>query len=271
MKFILVCLLGCMSIPAMAQQDVNIFAENNGKGYILYAGNSAYCPVSIILELKMDNLDFSKEGQKIFVIPGRTDKMQIGEMSIHDASKGNKYSYKYELQYGDITISAYDTAYAYTLPYQTGKSFSIYQGYNGTSTHQNEKALDFSMTIGTEILAARDGIIVKVVQDNTESCPQESCKKFNNYLLIYHRDGTFANYGHIKYHGATVKPGDTVKAGELIAYSGNTGWSSGPHLHFACSLPGNGRSRTFATYFKTGDGTKTEILQENNSYLKEYK
>ncbi len=78
-------------------------------------------------------------------------------------SDGTKFSYKYKTALGDITIKKYDTSFAYDLPFQKGKLFRVYQGYNGVFSHQNEKAIDFTMPEGTEILAAREGMVVQIV------------------------------------------------------------------------------------------------------------
>ena len=56
--------------------------------------------------------------------------------------------------------------------------------------------------------------------------------KYGNFVTIEHDDATLGTYYHLKKFGAYVKVGDIVKRGELIGYSGNTGYSSGPHLHF---------------------------------------
>lgn len=53
-----------------------------------------------------------------------------------------------------------------------------------------------------------------------------------NYVMILHSDGTEAHYWHLQKNGVTVNEGDSVKAGEIIGYSGNTGYSAFPHLHF---------------------------------------
>jgi murein DD-endopeptidase MepM/ murein hydrolase activator NlpD len=52
-------------------------------------------------------------------------------------------------------------------------------------------------------------------------------------VRILHDDGTHAVYAHLNWNTIRVKPGDAVERGEYIADSGNTGFSSGPHLHFA--------------------------------------
>lgn len=65
---------------------------------------------------------------------------------------------------------------------------------------------------------------------------REECAKYNNYIVIFHSDGTFAEYRHIKMNGSMVKVGDRVEIGQLIAESGNVGYSKRPHLHFAVYL-----------------------------------
>src|SRR5262249_35417178 len=152
----------------------------------------------------------------------------------------------------------------YDLPFQKGKNYLVFQGYNGSFSHKNENSIDFTMPEGSEILAARDGIVVKVVQNNTESCPGEECKKYNNMIFILHPDGTFADYAHIRYNGSKVKVGDSVKKRDVIAYSGNVGWSSGPHLHFGCFIPDFGKWITIPTKFRIDNGDKSAFLEEKN-------
>ena len=60
-------------------------------------------------------------------------------------------------------------------------------------------------------------------------------RKFANYVIIEHSDGTMGNYYHLKQGGAVAVIGQKVAKGDLIGYSGNTGYSSGPHLHFSVS------------------------------------
>ena len=77
--------------------------------------------------------------------------------------------------------------------------------------------------------------------------------------MIAHDDGSFGNYVHLTYRGAEVAVGDRVQAGQFIGYSGNTGISSGPHLHFDVRLPlANGRMQSIPFLFRGLDGEAVE-------------
>jgi hypothetical protein len=126
------------------------------------------------------------------------------------------------------------------------------------------------MPEGTQIRAARGGVVIAVVQQYNENCLRDECKKMANYILIYHSDGTIADYSHIQYNGASVAVGDTVKKGDIIAISGNTGYTRGPHLHFICFLPDFEKRRGLETKFRIGNGTSSAYLRENKGYKKNY-
>lgn len=251
-------------------QEFKIYYENKPQGYILYADNPEFYPISIDLDLNITNLSFSKGSAKIFVVPGKSEKFMIGELTAEKPNTGYKFSYKFKSTMGDVTKTSFDNEQAYDLPFKKGASFRVFQGYNGNFSHKGENAIDFTMPVGTEILAAREGTVVKVVQNNTESCPKEECEKYNNYIMIMHRDGTFSSYAHIKYNGSAVKPGDEVKKSDLIGYSGNVGYTNGPHLHFVCFSATFGKRNTIETKFRVGKGEQVEILKESVQYLREY-
>lgn len=251
-------------------QDITVFREIENQRIVLYAKNVAHFPYSITLELSLTNYLFSEGQKKVFVIPPKSDRFKIGDLTKRNDKESSSYNYKYQSSIGDITIVRYDSLYEYDLPFHRGESYKVIQGYNGTFSHQDENAIDFAMPEGTKIVAAREGVVVRLVQNNTMSCPQKECAKYNNYITILHNDGTFGNYNHIKYNGSAVSLGDIVKKGSVIGYSGNVGWSSSPHLHFMVTVPAIGKWRSVETLFRTNSGDTKEILMQGNTYARNY-
>jgi uncharacterized protein len=128
-----------------------------------------------------------------------------------------------------------DQTYTYTLPYPAGMSFKVLQGFDGSFSHQdqNRYAIDFSMPEGTPICAIRDGEVVAVKDDSNKGGPSQEFMYDANFILIRHEDGTIAEYYHLKNKGVSVRVGEHVKAGDVIGYSGQTGFSTEPHVHVA--------------------------------------
>ncbi len=185
-------------------------------------------------------------------------------------NEGYTYSYNLASVYGNVNLESYNENYQYSLPFESGNEFQIQQGYFGKNTHQDVRALDIDMPIGTKVCAARSGIVINKVDNNFKYCPNPSCLSFNNYIDILHDDGTIANYSHLKLRSARFKPGDFVEEGTIIAESDQTGYTSGPHLHFITYLPGFENKRTIPTLFKINNGDEVSLLQEKQFYFKNY-
>ena len=121
----------------------------------------------------------------------------------------------------------------YNLPFGVSESYELRQGNCTFHTHsadyRNEFAFDFIMDIGTPIHAARAGKVASIEERFFDGNNKES--DFN-YIAIAHEDSSFAFYIHITNNGATVELGEYVQQGDVIAYSGDTGMESIPHLHF---------------------------------------
>ncbi|XOV92966.1 MAG: M23 family metallopeptidase [Bacteroidota bacterium] len=182
--------------------------------------------------------------------------------------KGQSFSFGYNsTQVEGNILARHDDKVIYELPYKKGTSYKIDQGYNGKSTHQNKNALDFHMDEGTEICAIRDGLVVETEDKFIKGCPDESCAQFNNFVLVLHSDGSYADYSHLKKAGALVKVGDEVKAGQVIGLSGKTGIASGPHLHLEVyTMSWEGQNSIPVKYKVNGKAT---LPEEGMSYLKD--
>jgi hypothetical protein len=128
----------------------------------------------------------------------------------------------------------------YSMPIDENSRWELGQEFNGEYSHndeQNRYAVDFIVPIGTPVLAARGGVVMETIA-NYEGGGQNAklYAERANFIRILHDDGSMALYAHLKENGILVSTGQRVGLGEPIAYSGNTGFSSGPHLHFALQI-----------------------------------
>jgi murein DD-endopeptidase MepM/ murein hydrolase activator NlpD len=113
------------------------------------------------------------------------------------------------------------------------------------ATHQGKLkySLDFIVAESSPVYAALGGTVVYVEQDFKIGAPLKKYWDQGNRIVIKHRHNEYSAYEHLKHRGVKVQFGQKVKKGQLIGYSGNTGFSHGPHLHFEVfSGPGQDQS-----------------------------
>ena len=149
-----------------------------------------------------------------------------------------------------------DSSYIYSLPFENRKKVFLVQGYESKLfSHKNERALDFKVKKGTRVCAARSGVVVSLREDSDKGGLKKENLSDGNYVSIQHSDGSVAHYWHLQKDGAIANVGDTVKTGQCIALSGNTGYSSFPHLHFEVQgYDASGNYKQLATRFRTNKG-----------------
>ncbi len=247
-----------------AQDHISISEEKIGQSVVLYIENSWISPYTVEFEAELDNMKANRPLPIRIAVPARS-RMELVRLQRPPSGRWG-YKYSYTSRIGDAFNATHDNDHVYQLPFEQGKRFLIGQGYNGAFSHRGEKAIDFVMPEGTPVCAAREGLVIDVKDDSNRGCASSSCKSHGNYIQILHPDGSIANYAHLRYQGSSVKPGDKVQKGQVIGYSGNTGWSSGPHLHFDVYVPGHGGARKgVSTHFQTSESGKT-LLEERKSY-----
>jgi len=215
--------------------------------------------------------DFSTVNLKSEVTFPYTATFKPGETAAFTLSPLNtnaEWDYAYTNYYKLGSSVAVPDDYVYSLPYEPGTTHRITQGYNGKYSHQgsNKYAIDWQMPQGTPVCAARGGLVVKVKDDSDLGGGNIKFDPFNNYVLIRHDDGTLGHYCHLKKGGVTVHPGQIVKTGDVIAHSGSTGFSSGPHLHFCVFMVKDGKTRiSIPVKYRVGNGD-TITLVEGQKY-----
>lgn len=138
-----------------------------------------------------------------------------------------------EVQLGRVDAD-HDDGYLYRLPYGDDVSFPIIQGYAAKLTHRGAEryTLDFGMPVGTPVHAAREGVVVLVEDSHDTGCGREECGRYANFVVVLHSDGTTGEYFHLERSSVQVRVGERVQRGQRLARSGNTGFSTAPHLHF---------------------------------------
>jgi murein DD-endopeptidase MepM/ murein hydrolase activator NlpD len=140
----------------------------------------------------------------------------------------------------------------HSLPFESGKAHFLVQGYFGKYSHKERAALDFKMKQGTKVLAARDGVVTRVKEDEDKGGLNKKYHHQGNNIIIQHNDNSRSGYWHMQKNGVLVNVGDTVKKGQVIALSGNTGYTAFPHLHFiAWKFNDKGQWQQIATRFQT--------------------
>ena len=150
----------------------------------------------------------------------------------------------------------------YLLPLKS-TDWRIDQGWGGRFSHQDPEnfyAVDFTVKVGTPILAARDGVVMQVESNfDAAGLNREKFGARANLIRILHDDGSMAVYAHLRAEGVWVRPGQRVHAGQTIGLSGNTGFSTGPHLHFAIQVNRGMREVSIPMRIRAPDGSMVNI------------
>lgn len=155
------------------------------------------------------------------------------------------------------TAIDHDDTYLYRLPYADDGAFPVLQSYGSPLTHVGSEryTVDFAMPIGTPVHAAREGEVISVESRQDRACFTSGCGKFANRVAIRHADGTIGWYFHLAKASVLVDVGDRVQRGQVIALSGNTGYSNVPHLHFGVYAElGEGELQSIDVRFSTNNG-----------------
>ena len=106
-------------------------------------------------------------------------------------------------------------------------SYTLTSHYGEARSYESHPGVDLAVPTGTPVYAAQSGKVVTA----------GSYGGYGNAVMIYHGNNVTSVYGHNS--RVVVSVGQTVKRGQLIAYAGSTGWSTGPHVHFEVRVNGS--------------------------------
>ena len=204
-----------------------IIMKKNGV-HSVYVRNDLYAPVEVELSFAGVKNASGVPGKTIRRVISMRSSVRLAQLTAAKGGRPLAYVPKFKYSLGDP--SGPTVGYRYPLPWRGGP-FRISQGANGPYSHFGPKsryAMDIAMPEGTPIIAARGGIVVKTENGQTGRGTDPS----GNFVRVLHDDGTMGVYLHLQKGSVSVREGQRVVVGSPLALSGNTGNSSGPHLHF---------------------------------------
>ena len=208
--------------------QVKLETKKHAAGETLLVRNDLYAPVEIKLQLNdVVNAVGAPDKPISWVLPPRS-KIRLVTLTPRDPQQPLQYKTRLHYALGDPRLLP--KHYDYPLPW-VGGPFRLTQGANGKYSHFTPKgryALDIAMPEGTPIVSARSGMVVKIENQQSGRGNNPS----GNFVRVLHDDGTMGVYLHLQRGSVKVRAGQRVTLGQQLARSGNTGNSTGPHLHF---------------------------------------
>jgi hypothetical protein len=213
-----------------------IFVERFARGdrSVLRAINECLCTVEFGVQVtEPKNVRVPQLGvyRATLTAHSETELMEISPTGVGAPSYGYDWMY---------VLGAPGTRHApdqpYRVPFAVGQTVLVSQAYPSNVTHidpSSEYAIDIAVPDGTPVYAARGGVVIDMAHDHFRGGLTATALDQANFVQILHSDGTVGIYAHLHWDSIRVQPGQKIQRGEYIANAGSTGFSSGPHLHFA--------------------------------------
>jgi len=220
------------------QGPAELLIERKGSTMSLVANNPMHGPVEILLRaIELDNAISTPVLPLRRVLAGNR-RSPLAQVSLLEGQQSARIGFVLESVPGDPLAEPRDVAYS--LPVDSSSHWQLGQGFHGGFSHAdaaNRYAIDLIVPEGTPVLAARDGIVMQAEAGfDRGGADKDRYYERANLLRILHDDGSMAIYAHLRENGALVRAGESVGLGQVIGISGNTGFTSGPHLHFCVQV-----------------------------------
>ncbi|MFQ5652722.1 MAG: M23 family metallopeptidase [bacterium] len=256
-------------LPAqpLFEDFVKLHVVEGTNTFDVYLENLMFFDVTVTLEMTLTNLAASDSLPLTTTLRGKERKKALA-LKIQDRKKDGAYRSRYFFIMGN-RYADHDTSYVYQLPYRIGSSHEVAQGYFGKYSHDESShyAVDFVMPEGTPVCAAREGVVVGLYKASNTGGPHDKYLQHLNYVFVRHSDATIGAYNHLHKDGVLVRIGEKVERGQVIAYSGSTGFSFAPHLHFEVYKAVDGkRTQSFPLKFATREGV-VRVPIEGKAYI----
>jgi murein DD-endopeptidase MepM/ murein hydrolase activator NlpD len=245
--------------------EVTLFQRSDPGGVMLIAKSTYFGPVQIAFRVHpIENVSAKTHRSGLTVLPPRseTEVVFVGK-SVEQVDL--RFDSEFQFIPGQPGAE-HRPEQPYRLPYALSSAVRVSQAYPVVKTHgdpASQYAVDFVMPVGTDVFAARDGVVIEVASDFFESgTDYEVDGPRANVVRILHADGTMALYVHLNWNTIRVVPGQRVRRGEYLADSGNTGFTTGPHLHFVVQRNEGGALVAVPLEFAGPNGPETLVTGE---------
>ena len=215
--------------------EVTLFERQDDASFALIAKNTFYAPIQLAYRLSQtQNVPSSTPREGLTVLPPRSE---VPVIEVGKTTTRQDIGFQYEFQFLPGEPGAeHRPAQPYRLPFALSTTIAVSQAFPDTKTHGDpgsQYAIDFVMPVGTQVFAAREGVVIDVASGFFEHGTDLHVDGPRaNIVRMLHDDGTMSLYGHLNWNSIRVVPGQHLARGEYLADSGNTGFTTGPHLHF---------------------------------------
>jgi hypothetical protein len=199
-----------------------------------FANNPTDIPYTLMLNFSnLQNMTTTGGGNTTAVAnPGRT---RVATLRPTLAGQGTNYRYSFSYAKGNLFAkSKVNPAYLVPVPAETIVHATLINPISITSEGSASKnsyvGVSFRFDQPTQIVAPRKGIISEMKMDAQISSSELSYSSQENFIEIYHEDGTFTKLTVLKSGSEKVKLGQQVFPGDVLAESGGENYASGPHV-----------------------------------------
>jgi murein DD-endopeptidase MepM/ murein hydrolase activator NlpD len=228
---------------------MTVVPRSTATGVVLVARNECRCPVEFAV--KANSASGELAGRAVVEPQSEAPLLEVVA-----AAEPAEVRFEYGYVVGDPTAE-HRPARPYRAPFALAQRFTVTQAAPDAVTHTDASsrfAVDIAMPVGTAVHAAREGVVINVARNHFRGGLQAQAIREANFVQVLHDDGTYAIYAHLQLNTVRVRPGQRVARGEYIANSGNTGYSSGPHLHFVVLRNAGLRSESVPVVFAGAGG-----------------
>lgn len=213
---------------------ISVEKSGDAEHWELRAINECLCAVEFEVRLQAaHNLTIPQNALYHVVLTPRSQQSIV--QATHEGSGAPSWSYSWKGILG-VPGAQHTPHEPYRAPFAVGSSYRITQAYPMRITHdspESQYAVDLALPDETPVYAAREGVVINLRHDSFRGAATSVMLDQANMVEILHDDGTIGVYAHLHWDSVRVQPGQHVTRGEYIADSGNTGFTTGAHLHFA--------------------------------------